>query len=153
MINASTTSLSVEVAVDRQVGRLFETLSVPSNHVHIDGSDTLRVSGGADRITAVGQTFTMAMEFPSRGCYEVINHVVAFDINRHIAWMPAKAGAEPVGVRWDWLFTPIDGIATIVTQRCDWSRVTDVAYLARTTFPRVTAQNMRETIARLAARV
>lgn len=144
----SVTSQSVSAVTDAAIPVLFDFLTVPANHVLMDGSGRL-VSAGTTPITKVGDVFTVHMNFPPRGEYDVENHVVEFTPDVQLAWMPAGAGQPPIGVRWDWQFDVGEKGATLITQTCDWSRVTDERYLATYTLPRVSADDMRATIKRL----
>lgn len=144
----TSTSQSVSVVTDAPIPRLFDYLTVPSNHVRLDGSGRL-VSAGDEPITAVGQVFNVSMDFPPRGKYVAENHVAAFTPDVQIAWMPARQGQPPLGIRWDWEFDVGPKGETVITQTCDWSRVTDAEYLATFTLPRISADEMRLSIKRL----
>lgn len=124
---------------------LFTILTDPARHAEIDGSGMLVVADAPARITAVEQTFSMSMRDEQGRPYEVVNHVVAFEPDRQIAWSPARPDRDPLGVRWEWTLQPM-GTGTRVTQRCDWSRVTDADYLARHNLPRVSTDKMLSTI-------
>ena len=130
---------------------LFAALARPAVHAAADGSGMLRgVSpGGPEAISAVGDVFGMEMTAEDGREYSVDNHVTAFEPDRRIAWLPAGRGKKPVGVEWTWEFAPrsdngIEG--TLIAVTCDWSRVTDEAYLARFTLPRVSADKVRATV-------
>lgn len=140
--------LTVSVVTDAPIPALFDFLTVPANHVRLDGSGRL-LSAGHDALRAVGDTFMVEMEDPHSGRYTVENHVVELVPDVQIAWMPGRPGAEPSGLRWDWQFDVGPKGETVVTQTCDWSRVTDEAYLARHRLPRVTAEEMRLSVRRL----
>lgn len=142
--------LSVSVDVSASATDLFAVLADPAKHVEVDGSGMLQLAHAPDRITALGETFAIAMQDEEGRPYEVVNHVVAFEPGAHLGWMPARVDTPPVGVRWDWQLTVIPG-GTRVTQTCDWSAVTSTEYLARRSLPRVSADKMRETIERMAA--
>ncbi|WP_153504942.1 SRPBCC family protein [Cumulibacter manganitolerans] len=142
------THLRVSVVTDARIPRLFDYLSVPAHHVRIDGSGTL-VSADDRPITAVGDTFRVHMDFAPRGKYVSENHVVAFVPDVQIAWMPARPGRPPLGIRWDWEFDVGPKGETVVTLTCDWSRVTDPEYLATYRLPRISAEEMRLSIKRL----
>lgn len=145
--------LTVTAEVAAEAGALFAVLGSPVRHVDIDGSGSLKGAKAPSAITGVGEIFSMSMDFAPTGRYEVDNHVVAFEQDRHLAWMPSRPGAEPIGVRWDWELTPLPDGGTRITQTCDWSRVTDEHYLATRPLPRVNDRQMRATIDRLVAAV
>ena len=141
--------LSITVVTDAAIPLLFDFLTYPANHVRIDGSRTLHALTGTTRITKIGDVFGMKVEFPDGPAYEVDNHVVAFTPDLEIAWMPARPGEAPIGVRWDWQFDVGPKRDTQITQTCDWSRVTDEKYLATRKLPRVSEHQMRRSIATL----
>ena len=126
---------------------LFAALTRPAVHAAADGSGMLRgvSEDSPETITAVGDVFGMEMTAEDGREYSVTNHVSAFEPDRRIAWLPAGRGKPPVGVEWTWTFSPQDE-GTVVSVTCDWSRVTDEAYLARFTLPRVSAEKVRRTV-------
>ncbi|SDX76817.1 Uncharacterized conserved protein YndB, AHSA1/START domain [Modestobacter sp. DSM 44400] len=151
MIEQSDTMIRVEQTVDVPAGELFAVLADPRRHVQVDGSGMLQADVHASPITGVGQVFTMAMHYPALGDYRTDNHVLEFDEGRRIAWTTAREGQPPAGVRWSWALEPLAGERTTVVHTYDWSQVTDPAVLARVTFPRVSADALTASVARLAA--
>lgn len=143
--------LSVSMDVPVTPSAVFSVLTDPAKHVELDGSGMLQLAHAPRRITGEGETFAIAMRDESGRPYEVVNHVVAYEADKVIAWMPARPDRPPVGVRWEWELTATED-GTRVTQTCDWSRVTDPDYLARRSLPRVSADKMRESITQVAAR-
>jgi hypothetical protein len=70
----------------------------------------------------------MKMHHPQAGDYETDNHVVAYELNRRIAWEPvrhgvARAADDPDrnGSRWIFELVPDGPDATIVTEIYDCS--------------------------------
>lgn len=151
MIQQSATGIVVTSTVRVPAGDLFAVLADPRRHVEIDGSGMLRPGADAQPVTGAGQVFTMEMHLPSLGDYRTENHVVDFVDGRSIAWMTAREGQPPAGVRWSWELLPADDGCTTVVHGYDWSRVTDPAVLARVSFPRVSAEAMQESVRRVAA--
>ena len=149
MIEQGSTSIVVASTVAAPAGDLFAVLADPRRHVEIDGSGMLRPGADAAPITGADQVFTMAMHYPSLGDYRTENHVVDFSADRSIAWMTAREGQPPAGVRWSWELRPVDERRTEVVHTYDWSQVTDPAVLARVSFPRVSAAAMQDTVRRL----
>lgn len=147
-VEKSSSKLSVSVVTDAPIPALFDFLTVPANHVRLDGSGRL-MSASQDPIRAVGDSFIVEMEDPHSGRYTVENHVVEFVPDVQIAWTPGRPGAEPAGVRWDWQFDIGPKGETVITQSCDWSQVTDEKYLAKHSLPRISADEMRLSIRRL----
>ena len=150
MIEQTATSIVVTDTVQAPSAALFAVLADPRRHVEMDGSGMLRPGTDASPITGAGQVFTMQMHLASLGDYRTENHVVEFVDGRSIAWMTAREGMPPAGVRWSWRLTPTDDRTTEVVHGYDWSRVTDPAVLARVSFPRVSAQAMQASVARVA---
>ncbi|WP_134321973.1 hypothetical protein [Cumulibacter soli] len=147
-VEQSEHKLSVSVVTDAPIPALFDFLTVPANHVLIDGSGALLAAEGAP-VRAVGDTFTMQMSDRDGQHYTVENHVVEYMQDLQLAWRPTKPATPPVGVRWDWQFDVGPKGETVVTQTCDWSQVTDAGYLEHNRLPRVTSDEMRQTIRRL----
>lgn len=105
--------------------RIFEVVASPSRHTDFDGSGMLRGAVADRPIVAVGDTFTMRMHRLGRD-YLMINHVVAFEPERLVAWEPAPgdvdtAGGDasrigiPSGYRWGYRLVPDGDGATVVT--------------------------------------
>jgi hypothetical protein len=112
--------------------RIFGVLSDPRRHVELDGSGMLRGATTDDRITGVGDVFSMKMHLDEVGDYVMLNYVVEFEPNRRIGWEPAPGdaaasedGLYPIGVpaghRWSFELTPDGPDATIVTEIFDVS--------------------------------
>jgi hypothetical protein len=108
---------------------VFEILASPHRHAEFDGSDMVRGALVDRPISKVGETFTIKMHRLGRD-YEMINHVVAFESNRLIAWEPSPgdidtAGGDPArigvpaGYRWGYQLIPDGAEATFVTEFFD----------------------------------
>lgn len=124
-------SLRVEVSqrISACAGAIFEVLASPHRHAQFDGSAMLRGATVEQRISAVGETFTLQMHRLGRD-YEMINHVVIFEPPHLIAWEPSPGDLEtaggvvarigvPSGYRWGYQLVP-DGVdATVVTEFFD----------------------------------
>jgi uncharacterized protein YndB with AHSA1/START domain len=146
----SETSIVVEQVVPAPAERLFALLADPARHQDIDGSGMVRAAAGSEPVTATGQTFVMDMRQPGRD-YRMENHVTQFELGRLIEWMPARVGAQPVGMRWRWELAPLDDGRTLVVHTYDWSGITDPDVLARITLPRVPAEDLERSVRRLGA--
>ncbi|MGO9342894.1 MAG: hypothetical protein ACLP6E_10300 [Acidimicrobiales bacterium] len=122
----------VEVSrrIEAPAARVFEILADPRRHVEFDGSDMLRGSLSKDRITGVGDIFSMKMYFEPLGDYVMLNHVVEYEPDRRLGWEPAPgdpASAQdgdftvgvPAGHRWSYRLTPDGSNATVVTEIYD----------------------------------
>lgn len=150
----SDTSITVSRRLDAPAAAVFDVLSNPDRHPELDGSGFVRSVDHADRITAVGQVFTMNMEGPHMGGqYQTDNHVTGFSQNALLAWQTAPAGTEPPGWEWVWRLEQQGPDSTKVTHTYDWGKVTDKALLAKGLFPLVDAAQLEDTLAALAAAV
>lgn len=152
-VDQGDTRIVVERTAPGAPAAYFAVLADPRRHVEIDGSGTVRAAAGSQVVTGVGQVFTMEMTHASLGEYRTENHVVDFEPGHLIAWMTAREGLPPAGVRWSWELDPAGDGGTRIVHTYDWSRVVDPAVLARVSFPRVPADALRDTVARLVAAV
>lgn len=121
-IMSEDTNITVTRTIDASAADIFDVLSLPARHVELDGSGFVRSVDHGDRITAVGQKFTMNMAGDHMGGdYQTDNHVTGFDQNKLIAWKTAPAGSEPPGWQWVWELNATDSSTTDVTLTYDWS--------------------------------
>jgi hypothetical protein len=109
---------------------VFAVLADPSAHADIDGTGWVRDSLDADRITAAGQVFRMAMYHPNHPDkdYTIANLVEVFDEPRAIAWKPGTESPETGELSfggWTWRYDleVIGPSRTTVTLTYDWSAV------------------------------
>jgi uncharacterized protein YndB with AHSA1/START domain len=154
MLSRTDTSITVEQDAAAPAAALFAVLTDPRRQVEMDGSGMLQaVAGGTDVtvIDHVDQVFSMAMHHPSLGDYVTDNRVVEFERDRRISWATSRHGQPPAGVRWGWQLTPLDDGRTRIVHTYDWSRVTDPAVLARVSFPRVSPDQLQDSVDRLVA--
>lgn len=140
--------------IDAPAKDIFEVLTLPANHVQLDGSGFIRAVKHGDRIQETGQVFSMEMEGEHMGGeYVTENHVTAYSDNQMVGWQTAPEGKEPAG--WEWLYQlQADGAdATDVTLTYDWSKVTDKELLAKNLFPLVSEEQLEDSLAKLAEAV
>ena len=124
---------TLRVAASRRIDvpatAIFEILANPNRHSEFDGSDMLRGVVIGRPISGVGETFTIQMHRLGRD-YEMINHVVEFEMDRLIVWEPSPgdidtAGGDPSkmgvpsGYRWGYQLVPDGPSATMVTEFFD----------------------------------
>lgn len=150
MINQTRTRIEVSVLADPSPAALFAVLQQPGRHTEIDGSGMLRGAVNDEPITGSGQVFTMNMHYDALGDYRTDNHVVEFEQDHLITWTTANEGQQPAGVRWGWEFTP-EGGRTRIVHSYDWTHVEDPAVLERVSFPRVSGEQLRQTVRALVA--
>lgn len=150
----SENKISVSRHIDASAKDIFDFLTLPANHVQIDGSGFIRSVVHGDRIQEVGQVFTMNMEGDHMGGeYATDNHVCAYGTNKVVGWKTAPAGTEPPGWQWVWTLEGDGPDATEVTLTYDWSQVTDKELLAKNLFPLVDEAGLEDSLAKLAAAV
>ncbi|GGF31848.1 SRPBCC family protein [Williamsia phyllosphaerae] len=146
------TSVTVERLIDASAKDIFEILSNPKRHVELDGSGFVRGDENGERISKVGDVFTMNMDGPHMGGeYKTDNHVSGYANDKLLAWKTAPAGTEPPGWEWLWELEPQGPDATLVRHTYDWSNVTDKELLKQISFPLVSEKELEDTLGRLAA--
>jgi len=136
--------VTAERTVRAPASVLFGLIADPARQPEWDGNDNLAAAPGGQRVRAVGDVFTM--ELTNGQGRE--NHVVEFEPDRRIAWLPAPTGEQPRGHLWRWELEPA-GDGTLVRHTYDWTRLTD-----ETRFPRAlatTPESLAASIDRLAA--
>jgi len=149
---SESTSISVERVIDHPASEIFEILSNPERHAAIDGSGFVRGDHKTDRISKVGDVFTMDMSGEHMGGeYRTENHVTGFVHDKLLAWKTAPEGKEPAGWEWMWELEPRGGESTLVRLTYDWSKVTDKAVLKKVSFPLVSEKQLEESLSNLAS--
>jgi uncharacterized protein YndB with AHSA1/START domain len=145
------TSITVERLIPAPAKDLFDVLSNPHRHTELDGSGFVRGLSKGDRLTKVGQQFTMNMTGDHMGGeYQTDNIVSAFDADKMIGWRTAPAGSEPPGWEWLWELKPEGSGDTTVSLTYDWSRVTDKDLLSKIGFPLVPESALQDSLGKLA---
>jgi hypothetical protein len=145
------TRITVSRTIDEPAAKIFEVLTLPANHVKLDGSGFVRSAVGTDRIAGTGDVFTMNMEGAHMGGeYQTENHVVGYEKDKLLAWRTAPAGTEPPGWEWVWELEAQGPDQTLVTQTYDWSRVTDKELLAKHLFPLVSEDQLEQSLSKIA---
>jgi uncharacterized protein YndB with AHSA1/START domain len=126
-------------------GPIFELIADPAQQPRWDGNDNLAEAPAGQRVSRVGQVFTMIL---TKGAIRE-NHVVEFAEGRLIAWVPAEAGKRPPGHLWRWELEPAGASRTRVTHTYDWTQLTDRKRLPRARA--TTASKLQASLDRLAA--
>ena len=107
--------------------RLFRIVATPSGQVAIDGSGMLEGAPDDRLLTAVGETFEMAMDreplgdIPNLTKYQVRNTVTRITPDRLIEWTVGFGDHPPFGHVYGWVLDPVSESDTDVTNYCDWS--------------------------------
>jgi hypothetical protein len=127
--------VSVErAAVTRRVAApaaaLFAIVADPSGHVAIDGSGMLEAAPDARPLTAVGDTFEIAMDREPLGDlpigkYQVRNTVTRIEPGRLVEWCVGNDDRASYGYLWGWELTPVSDTETDVTNYFDWSGLSE----------------------------
>ena len=134
---------SREVAAPAET--IFELIADPSQQPRWDGNDNLAEAAAGQRVTGVGDVFTVNLTIGEHR----ENHVVEFEEGRLIAWRPSEPGSEPPGHLWRWQLEPIDSRRTRVTHTYDWSELSDQKRMERARA--TTSERLQASIDRLAA--
>ncbi len=147
-----------KIVVQRQIDEpaqvIFDVLTDPRQHVALDGSGFVRGADNPQRITKVGDKFSMDMEGDHMGGeYQVDNHVTGFVDDKLIAWKTAPAGTEPPGWEWVWELDQQGPNSTNVTLTYDWSKVTDKDLLSKLSFPLIPEKDLEDSLGNLASAV
>lgn len=139
---------------------VFAVVSDPARHTEIDGSGMLRgVPAGDAPPTKVGDAFLMEMTQEGLGEYQMRNEIVAYEAGKTFAWKPLPnrvsqeiidllGDMDPTGYTFAFELAPTADGQTAVTHIYDWNGVKDDRVLPL--FPRISAEQMSETISRVA---
>ncbi|MDT5012575.1 MAG: hypothetical protein QOH57_4192 [Mycobacterium sp.] len=130
--------------ISAPAARIFALIADPAKQPQWDGNDNLSRAPEGQRVSAVGDVFTM--DLTNGGVRD--NHVVEFEEGRLIGWMPADQGAPPAGHVWRWELQPVDSDRTRVTHTYDWTALTDEKRFERAR--NTTAASLSRSIDRLA---
>src|SRR5688572_16492233 len=84
----------------------------------------------AQRLAAVGDTFTMDMDREALGDlplgqYQVLNTVTKIEPDRLLEWNVGSAERGPLGHVYGYELEPVGPGETDVTSYCDWSGISD----------------------------
>ena len=110
--------------IDSSADTIFDLLSNPQRHAETDNSGMVVSADQAERLKAVGDTFTMNMT-KEDGDYQTRNEVFALQENKVIGWQNQEnttAGVN-VGAKWLYELEPVDADHTRVTLTYDRSEI------------------------------
>lgn len=95
--------------IDAPAAAIFDILSNPERHAEIDDSGMVVSADQAERLKAVGDTFTMNMT-KEDGDYQTVNEVFAIQPDRIIGWKNVEntTAQVKVGAKWLYELEPID---------------------------------------------
>lgn len=120
--------VTAERTVRAPASEIFALIADPARQPEWDGNDNLAEAAEGQRVTAVGDVFTMALTKPGASRE---NHVVEFSADRLIAWRPAPVGEVPRGHLWRWELEPGTEGTTLVRHTYDWTRLKDETRFVR----------------------
>lgn len=101
--------------IDAPAAKIFDILSNPERHAETDDSGMVVSADQAERLKAVGDTFTMNMT-KEDGDYQTVNEVFAIQPDRIIGWKNVEntTAQVKVGAKWLYELEPIDADNTTV---------------------------------------
>ncbi|GAB2875138.1 SRPBCC family protein [Nocardioides pacificus] len=107
-------------------GEVFDLISDPQGHVRIDGSGMLVATSRADRLSRVGDSFSMDMDREPlgdlpMGRYTVVNTVTRIVADRLLEWSVGAEGRTPIGHVYGYEIEPLPDGGARVTSYCDWT--------------------------------
>ena len=112
----ATNQNSATRTIDAPAKEIFDILSNPERHKETDNSGSVVSADQAERLKAVGDTFTMNMT-KEDGDYQTKNEVFAFQEDRVIGWTNLEniTAEVKVGAKWLYELEPVDPDHTEVT--------------------------------------
>lgn len=99
---------------------IFELIADPARQPEWDGNNNLDHAEPGQRVTGVGDVFTMSLTIGQ----DRDNHVVEFSEGTLIAWKPSLPGESPTGQLWRWEISE-QGDGCLVTHTYDWTDLHD----------------------------
>lgn len=101
--------------IDAPAAAIFDILSNSERHAETDDSGMVVSADQAERLKAVGDTFTMNMT-KEDGDYQTVNEVFAIQPDRIIGWKNVEntTAQVKVGAKWLYELEPIDADNTTV---------------------------------------
>jgi len=139
--------VTASLVINAPAEQIFQLIADPSQQPRWDGNDNLSEAPTGQRVTAVGDVFSMTI---TKGSVRE-NTVVEFDEGRRIAWLPSPVGEPAPGHLWRWELEPVDATHTRVTHTYDWTALQDEKRLQRARA--TTSDKLLASIERLAALV
>ena len=113
--------VTASAVINAAAHHIFDLIADPVQQPLWDGNDNLAEAVTTDRVTAVGDVFTILTTYGNVRD----NLGVEFEEGRIIAWLPALHGHEPPGHLWRWEVEALSAEQTRVTHTYDWTNLTD----------------------------
>jgi len=151
--------VSVSRRIAAPAAAIYALVSDPAGHVAIDGSGMLEAAPDARPVTAVGDTFDIAMDrtplndIPGLVKYSVRNTVTQLEPGRLIEWTIGAPDQPPLGHVYGWHLDAVDDNTTDVTNYCDWTNIVESLRAAGRTWPIVPVEMLEASLDKLEALV
>lgn len=141
--------------IEAPAEKIFAVLSDPRGHVLIDASGMLQSASG-EKVTGVGDTFTVHMDRESlgdlpMGKYTVTILITAYEPDAVIEWTVTGTRNPPINQRYGYRLEP-SGTGTLVTSYYDWSQI-EPRYRDMISFPVIADTTLKATLGILARTV
>jgi len=147
--------VSVSRRIAASAAEIYALVSDPAGHIAIDGSGMLEAAPDARPVTAVGDTFDIAMDrtplndIPGLVKYSVRNTVTQLEPGHLIEWTIGGVDQPPLGHVYGWQLEAVDEHTTDVTNYCDWTNIVDSLRAAGRTWPIVPAAMLEASLDKL----
>ena len=151
----STERVSVTRRIPAPASAIYALVADPAGHVRIDGSGMLEAAPDARPLTAVGDTFDIAMDrtplndIPGLVKYSVRNTVTQIEPDRLVEWTIGSPDQPPLGHVYGWKLDPVDDTHTDVTNYCDWTNIVPALRSANRTWPIVPVEMLEGSLTKL----
>jgi uncharacterized protein YndB with AHSA1/START domain len=151
----TTDRFEISRQIEAPAATIFAVLTDPQGHVLIDASGMLQSAEG-ERVTAVGDRFTVHMDRESlgdlpMGKYTVTITITRFEPDRAIEWTVTGTRNPPINQFYGYELEP-SGTGTKVTSYYDWSRI-EPRYREIIGFPVIADTTLKATLGILARNV
>lgn len=145
-------TVSVERVIKAPAEKVFALLTDAAKHASFDGSGSVNHAAQQSVPLSMGSTFAMAMKGRKETLfipYRTTNTVIEYEPDRRIAWQTFGLGGLIGGRIWRYELLPAEG-GTLVRETWDVSRDKQKRMITSGSMPKLTADGMRATLARIA---
>ncbi|ORV83735.1 dimethyladenosine transferase [Mycobacterium interjectum] len=147
-----TSTVSVERVIKAPPEKVFALLADAAKHAAFDGSGSVNHASQQSVPLSMGSTFAMAMKGRKETLfipYRTTNTVIEYEPDRRIAWQTFGLGGLVGGRIWRYELLPAEG-GTLVRETWDVSQDKQKRMITSGSMPKLTADGMRATLARIA---
>ncbi len=145
-------AVSVERLIKAPPEKVFALLADAAKHAGFDGSGSVNHASQPSVPLSLGSTFAMAMKGRKETLfipYRTTNTMIEYEPDRRIAWQTFGLGGLVGGRIWRYELLPAEG-GTLVRETWDVSRDKQKRIITSGSMPKLTADGMRATLARIA---